>query len=155
MSVVHYHFARPDVNPNPALEAEHFLAVAGPLAGWWDYLCVDVERATPSGWNHDPAWTRAFDEYIVAHSRFRSILYASRSTLQEFEGWLASDRKRVWDADWSTGPNYAPPGYECVFRQFTDGVFGPEPHSLAGVGVGDVNSMSSDMFAQLTKRYRH
>lgn len=155
ISVVHYHFARPDLNSDPEQEAAHFLAVALPLAGWWDYLCVDIERATPAGWKHDPAWCHSFDGYVIAHSRFRSILYANRSTLELSDAWLASDRKRVWDADWSNAPDYAPPGYECVFRQTSDGTFGPEPHSLAGVGQCDVNRMSHSMFDELTKRYRH
>jgi lysozyme len=155
ISVVHYHFARPDQNSNPADEAAHFLRVAGPLAGWWDYLCVDIERATPQGWTHDPAWTRNFDDYVRANSRFRSIVYANRSTLQISDQWLSSDRRRVWDADWSTSPDYAPAGYECAMRQTSDGVFGPEPHSIQGVGECDVNRMSNGMFQALTQRYRH
>ena len=154
VSVVHFHFARPDLGKDPEREAAHFLSVALPLAGWWDYLALDIERATPFGWSHDPLWTLAFDDYVRAHSRFRIILYANRSTLESYHGWLGSDRKRVWDADWSNAPDYAPPGYECVFRQFTDGVFGPEPHSMPGIGQCDVNRMSRGMFAQLTKRYR-
>lgn len=155
VSVVHYHFATPNTGNSPEAEADHFLNVVLPLAGWWDYLCVDIERATPQGWTHDPAWVRAFDDQVGRRSRFRSIVYASRSVLAQSDGWLGSDRKRVWDADWSTAPDYAPPGYECVFRQFTDGVIGPEPHTLSGVGDCDVNRMSADMFARLTDRYRH
>lgn len=155
IGVVHYHFARPDTGSDPAAEANHFCDVALPLAGLWDYLAVDIERATPTGWQHDPAWTRAFDDQVRARSRFRVILYANRSTLEGFEGWLTSDRKRVWDADWSTAPNYAPPGYDCAFRQFTDGEVGPEPHSLTGIGQCDISSMSVGMFSALTDRYRN
>lgn len=155
VSVVHYHFARPDQGNQPETEADHFCNAALPLAGWWDYLCVDVEEATRQGWTHDPAWVRAFDTQVRRRSRFRVIMYASRSTLQIADDWLSSDRRRVWDADWSNDADYAPPGYECVFRQFTDGVIGPQPHALPGVGDSDVNRMSSGMFAELTKRYRH
>lgn len=155
VSVVHYHFARPDQGNLPADEANHFLDEALPLAGWWDYLVVDVERGTPSGWNHDPAWTRAFDAQVQARSRFHSIMYASRSTMQEFEGWLVGNKRRVWDADWSADPDYAPPGYACVFRQHTDGVTGTPPHSIPGVGECDVNTMSVPMLRALSARYRH
>lgn len=140
MHVVHYHFARPDLNGNPADEARFFLEVALPLAGGRDYLALDLERATPQGWSHDPAWSNQFDAYVRDHSRFATILYASRSTLQSNPGeWLAADPKRTWDADWSSTPDWAPAGYRVAFRQFTDGVHGPEPHSLPGVGVCDVN----------------
>jgi lysozyme len=155
VSVVHYHFARPDQGNDPAHEAQRFLAAALPLAGWWDYLCLDLERATRGGWQHDPAWSQAFDKYVLDHSRFRVILYANRSTLEQSDKWLVSDKKRVWDADWSNAPDYAPPGYECVFRQLTNGVFGPEPHAVPGVGICDVNRMSGAMLAELTERYRH
>lgn len=155
VSVVHYHFGRPDAGNDPAHEAEHFLAVALPLAGWWDYLALDLERATPFGYSHDPAWSRGFDEYVSAHSRFNTILYANRSTLEGGTNWLTNPKKRVWDADYSNTPDYAPAGYSVAFRQFTDGVVGPTPHEVAGVGTCDVNRMSHTMFAELTKRYRH
>lgn len=155
VSVVHYHFARPDTGSRPEDEADHFLNATLPLAGWWDYLCVDIERATPHGWKNDPAWCHEFDMQVQRRSRFRSIVYASRSTLEQSDAWLPPPRQRVWDADWSSAPDYAPPGYDCVFRQFTDGVIGPGPHALPGVGNGDVNRMSNSMFAKLTERYRH
>jgi GH25 family lysozyme M1 (1,4-beta-N-acetylmuramidase) len=155
VSVVHYHFARPDLGNHPEDEADHFLAEALPLAGWWDYLCVDVERATPAGWHADPAWTHEFDMQVQRRSRFKSILYANRSTLQQSDAWLPPPNRRVWDADWSSDPDYAPPGYACVFRQHTDGITGPLPHILPGVGECDVNTMSVGMFQKLTTRYRH
>lgn len=150
IGIAHYHFARPDLNTLPEAEAQHFLRVAGPLAGGRDYLVVDVERAAPAGWEHDPSWCRAFDSYVQDHSRFHTILYANRSTLQISDAWLVGDKKRVWDADWSSGPDYAPPGYTCAMRQFTDGVFGPQPHGLTGVGSCDVNTLSPRMFAAVS-----
>ena len=155
VSVVHYHFARPDLGNSPEAEAYHFLSAVGGLAGWWDYLAVDVERATPSGWRADQEWTREFDALIQLRSRFNTILYANRDTLMGGNSWLVNPRKRVWDADYSNSPDFAPHGYECVFRQFTDGIVGPEPHSLDGVGVCDVNRASPAMMNHLTSRYRH
>lgn len=155
VSVVHYHYARPDLDNSPQAEARHFLDEALPLAGWWDYLAVDVERGRNGQFTGDPSWVRDFDAYVQTHSRFACILYASRSTLQLSDEWLVGSRKRVWDADWSTDPDYAPPGYECAFRQFTDGTLGPEPHELLGVGQCDVNRMSTNMLGHLTSRYRH
>lgn len=154
ISVVHYHFARPDQGNAPEAEADHFLNVALPLAGWWDYLCVDVERATPEGWQHDPAWSAAFDAQIQRRTRFHTIIYANKSTLEASDRWLVGETRRVWDADWSTDPGFAPAGYECCFRQFTDGTLGPFPHTLPGVGQGDVNRMNSIMFGKLSQRYR-
>src|SRR5205807_2121569 len=114
-----------------------------------DYLVLDLERATPRGWKHDPAWSLSFDDYVQSRSRFHTILYANRSTLELGDNWLVGDNKRVWVADWSTDRDYAPPGYSVAFRQFTDGVLGPEPHSLPGVGRCDVNRMSREIYAHL------
>lgn len=155
IAVVHYHFARPDLNLDAQAEARHFLSVALPLTGGRDYLVVDIERATPQGWSHDPAWTREFDLYVRKHSRFFPIVYASRSVLQQSDQWLTGNPKRVWDADWSTDHDFAPDGYNCVMRQFTDGVFGPEPHSLPGIeGICDVNRMSPWFFRAVAKKAR-
>lgn len=154
IGIAHYHFARPDLNTDPHAEAAHFLANALPLTGGRDYLVLDQERATPRGWNADPTWSAEFDGYVQAHSRFHTILYASASTLQISDHWLVGPNKRVWDAAWGSGPDYAPAGYSCVFRQFTDGVYGPEPHSLPGVGVGDVNIARGRMWAEIASHAR-
>jgi hypothetical protein len=140
LTVIHYHFARPDLGDSPDSEARHFLEVALPLAGGRDFMAVDIERATPQGWVHDPAWSRGFDEYVQAHSRFHTILYASRSVLQANpDQWLAGDLKRVWDADWSGAPDFAPSGYTCAIRQQSGVTAGKPPYSLPGVGPCDVN----------------
>lgn len=150
IGVVHYHFARPDLGNPPDAEADHFLQTALRLAGGRDYLVLDLERATPAGWKHDPAWSAAFDRYVQDHSRFHTILYANKSTLTQSDAWLVGDVRRVWDADWSSDPDFAPPGYAVAFRQFTDGVMGPEPHHLPGVGLCDVNRMSPMVFRAVT-----
>ena len=154
VAVAHYHFARPDMGNTPSSEAEHFWQVVEHLAGPYDYLILDMERATPQGWTHDPAWTRAFDARIRELSRFRMILYANRSTLSTSDQWLYDPPLRVHDADYSTTPDYAPAGYECVFRQYTDGVVGPEPHAFAGIGSCDGNYMHRDVFNHLVEYRR-
>lgn len=155
IGVVHYHFARPDINPGaPRAEALHFCRTIAGLLGPRDYVVVDVERATPAGFTHDPAWTREFDTFVTERTGYRTIIYANRSTLELSDQWLENPLKRVWDADWSTHPDFAPHGYECVFRQFTDGHFGPAPHSLPGVGVCDVNYMDRRMFEHVSRKAR-
>lgn len=149
VAVVHYHFARPDLGTQPDAEADHFLGVCGSLLGPYDYVVVDVERATPQGWQHDPAWSRAFDQRVRNFSRFKCIIYASRSVLQASDQWLAGAPLRVWDAAYSTEPDYAPQGYTVAFRQYTDGVVGPEPHSFAGVGQCDGNYANYDIIRHL------
>lgn len=154
VAVIHYHFGRPDQGNAPDAEAAHFLDAAKQLAGPYDYLVLDLEEATRQGWKGDPLWSQEFDHRVRDGSRFRVILYASRSTLQISDHWLVNEpasARRVWDADWSTGPDYAPPGYQCVFRQFTNGFEGPGPHSFAGIGRCDGNRMNRAILQHLTQ----
>ena len=140
VGIVHYHFARPDLDDGPEEEARHFLEVALPLAGGRDWLALDVERATPAGWTHDPAWSHAFDAEVARRSRFHTILYANRSTLQSVPGdWLDYKPGHFWDADWSRDPDFAPPGGVCVIRQQSGVTAGIPPFSLPGVGPCDVD----------------
>lgn len=151
VAVVHYHFARPDQGNAPDLEALWFLHCCAGLLGPRDYVALDLERAVPAGWQHDPAWSLKFDRTISAHSRFETILYASRSRLAGGGQWLDGDDRRVWDADWSASPDYAPAGYQVAFRQYTDGQQGPPPRSFAGVGECDGSRMSPEIFRQVTR----
>lgn len=152
LSVIHYHFARPDLNSNPNDEADHFLATALRLAGGRDYLVLDLERGTPQGWAHDPAWSRQFDEYVQAHSRFHTVLYMSQSNLLMSDEWLHGDKRRAWVAAWSTVPPEVPQGYNLFARQFTDGFVGPEPHELTGVGRCDVSYLGKRAFGAILHR---
>jgi lysozyme len=151
IGIVHYHFARPDLSDGPEAEATHFLRSVRGLAGGRDYLCLDLERSVPAGFVHDPAWSRAFDQHIQRFSHYHTVLYANRSTLEGSDEWLTGDKRRVWDADWSTDPNFAPPGYGLFARQFSDGVQGPGPHEFAGIGRCDGNAMSVHTFGAVTK----
>lgn len=142
VAVVHYHFARPDLGDTPEQEADHFLEVALPLAGGRDYLALDLERAAPAGWQHDPAWSKAFDQRVQSRSRFHVILYANRSTLAatpDAAAWLAGGKLRFWDADWTDAQDYAPPPGVVAIRQQSGVTAGKPPYSLPGCGPCDVD----------------
>jgi hypothetical protein len=155
VAVIHYHFARPDLGTPADAEASHFLEVALPLAGGRDFLALDLERATPGGWQHDPAWSHEFDRYIQQHSRFHTILYASRSTLGLSGGpWLDYQPGRVWDADWSYDSDYAPPGMLTVIRQQSGLTAGRPPFELPGVGPCDVDVARGGFWSHIIDKSR-
>ena len=152
LSVIHYHFARPDLNSNATTEAQHFLRTALPLAGGRDFLALDIERATPGGWSHDPGWSKAFDTYVQANSRFRTILYAARATLEvnpDAGAWLTGDDPRIWDPAWNTSPDYVLKGATTVLRQQSGVTSGVPPYSLPGIGPCDVNVARGVFLQQL------
>ena len=155
VGVIHYHFARPDQGNTPDSEARLFLEVALPLAGGRDFLALDLERATPQGWAHDPAWSHAFDRHVQQHSRFHTILYASRSTLELSAGpWLDYTPGRVWDADWSLEPDYAPPDMLTVIRQQSGVTAGRPPYQLPGCGPCDIDVARGGFWSNIIDRSR-
>lgn len=152
LSVIHYHFARPDINGDATVEAQHFLACALPNAGGRDFLALDLERAVPAGWEHDPAWSKKFAGAVRAVSRFHLILYASRATLQladQADAWLTGDLLRFWDADWSRSPDWCPKGGQVALRQQSGVSAGVPPFELAGIGACDVDVARGAFWRQL------
>lgn len=154
LAVIHYHFGRPDLSSDPAAEAEHFHAVVHGHTSGRDMFALDLERATPRGWQHDPAWSRDFELRFRVLTGRQIALYASRSTLADFEGFLGGSDKPIWDADWSDSPSYAPKGYRIAFRQYTDGQYGPGPHSYAGIGVCDGNRIDPKLYQEMLALYK-
>lgn len=151
LGVVHYHFGRPDLNSDAEQEAMHFVRTVRGLLGGRDCLVLDFERHTPAGFRTDPAWSRTFAVTVKHLTGHGIVLYASRSWLQESDLWLPEGARFVWDADWSEAPTFMPPGYEALFRQYTDGLLGPEPHAFAGIGRCDGNRMSQRVFDHLVR----
>lgn len=145
IGIGHYHFA---LATDPVKEARFFWDVVASLAGPRDYLILDMERGVLE---RDPAWCKTFDNEIRKLSRFNTIVYGSESWLSvaPANAWLAGPPYRFWDADWSGNRDFAPKGGVCVMRQSSDGVFGPEPHSLLGVGQCDVNHLRGGFAANV------
>lgn len=151
VAVVHYHFGRPDLHPGAVDEAAHFIDTVAHHTGPLDYLALDLERPALGGWTHDPAWSRAFDGHVQRVSRFHTVLYMAQDDLEMSDEWLDGDNRRVWVADWSLDRVHAPKGYTVMFRQYTDGIAGPGPHSFAGTGVCDGDTMDRSVYGRLTR----
>jgi len=153
IAVIHYHFGRPDSHPGAAggkAEAEWFLHACAHLLGPHDYVCYDGERASNGAFGLDPDHCRGFDEYIQKTTRYKTILYASASMLTAHgEHALVGKNKRDWCAMYSSAPDVAAPGHKCVMRQFTDGVLGPQPHVVAGIGRCDVDIMRGEFASRV------
>lgn len=149
LGVVHYHFARPDLEGGPEHEANHFLSVVKHHLGARDYVALDIERPDIRGWERDPAWTNAFDARVQEVTGKHCVLYTPIEQFKEDAEWLYGGNRRLWVPDWSDKHVRAPRGWSILFRQFTDGVVGPEPHSLRGIGRCDVNMMSKQVHSHL------
>ena len=152
IAVIHYHFGRPDRSSGKD-EADFFLHATNGLRGPHDFLVYDGERASNGAFGLDPAHAREFDQRIQERTRFHTILYASASELAAHgKDALVGDNKRDWCADYSTNRDTHAEGHVCVMRQFTDGVFGPEPHAVAGIGRCDVDILRGEFAKQVLSR---
>lgn len=144
LHVVHYHFAHPDTHGNAAAECAEFLSVVKRHWKRGDRVAIDIEvppvLVSPSeyvaSWHHHlrenaghvgsaHAWVYTYTGYVREHG------------LRLPRGW------RLWLADYSSPVLGRRTGVSVPWaHQFTDGVHGPEPHGVAGVGQCDVSALS-------------
>lgn len=104
-----YHFARPDLNPDPVAEANYFLAKVGtPRVG--ELLALDIE----SGDGALQAWVTVWLRTVEARVGFKPLLYSGdwfmrphsleyNDDLKEYGLWLAAYRSSYPTAP----PNWA------------------------------------------------
>jgi lysozyme len=128
-----YHFG---TGEDGVAQAEHFLSVVGDSDDV--LLALDFEQNT-DGSSMDLDEARAFVTHVQARTGRFPGLYGG-SYLKGLIG-AASDPVLVqcwlWIAEYGPQP-FIPPNWRTwTFWQYTDGVHGPEPHSVAGVGPCD------------------
>ncbi|MEA2759142.1 MAG: lysozyme [Methylobacteriaceae bacterium] len=128
-----YHFA---TGADGVAQAEHFLAVVGNTDNV--LLALDFEENT-AGSSMDLDEARAFVTHVQARTGRFPGLYGG-SYLKSLIG-TASDPVLVqcwlWIAEYAPQP-FIPPNWQTwTFWQYTDGVHGPEPHSVNGIGSCD------------------
>jgi lysozyme len=130
-----YHFG---TGGHPEGQADHFLEVVAP--GPTDLLALDFEH-NPSG----PTMTLAEAEAFVTRindqtGRFPGI-YSDESFINQHLGNNTGTILKecfLWIAKFSTELPHIPPAFErFTLLQYTDGVHGPTPHTVPGVGPCD------------------
>lgn len=138
-----YHFAHADVGRSPVAEADHFLNVVhdhgGLRAG--DVPALDIEAGGLSGARLDD-WIDKFCARVEAHAGRAGVIYSGAWYLGAKGAELAGPRARGWRL-WTSAYGPKPTVYagftSWLFWQFTDGVYGPQPHSVPGIGRCDVS----------------
>ena len=128
-----YHFA---TGEDTISQAEHFLSVVGNSGNV--LLALDFEH-NPDGSSMDLGQADAFVTQVQARTGRFPGLYGG-SYLKELLG-EGSDpvlaQCWLWIAEYGPEP-FIPPNWQTwTFWQYTDGVHGPEPHSVDGVGPCD------------------
>ena len=128
-----YHFGTGD---DGVAQAEHFLAVVGNYENV--LLALDFEQ-NPVGPSMDLEQARAFVTHVYAQTGRYPGLYGG-SYLKSLIG-AGSDPVLAqcwfWIAQYGPTPVVPPNWPTWTFWQYTDGAYGPQPHSAPGIGPCD------------------
>jgi lysozyme len=124
-----YHFLD---GSNPAQQVAHFLTVAASEGGV-SWLALDWESNPASQASVMQAATAA--ACVQATTGRWPVLYTIRSMLQTPNKTLSNCA--LWLAEYGTRP-ICPPGFaKWEAHQYTDGIVGPNPQPVPGIGVCD------------------
>lgn len=154
ITVMHYHFARPDRHPNPGEEAAAFLATVRPVMGPRDGLILDWEVEGSLGLHGTHAYLSGFRDLVWRHGRRDLIGYANQDFLGRYGTYATDAIRRWWVATY--GPDPGKPGGVRVrwAWQYTNGEVGPQPHHVPGVPRGDLSTMPWSRYWWTTHRPR-
>jgi len=129
-----YHFFRPG---NIIEQADHFLRVVRPTR---DTLIVLDHEDEGCSLDDVKEWMR----YVQTRTGQQPALYSGHVLKEQIgdgrDEYLA--RSRLWIAEYNAKPTWPPNWDELWLWQFTDGIVGPMPHTIPGVGSVDINSYS-------------
>lgn len=137
LTVIHYHFARPDHHRTPEAEAHDFLSYIKPHYRKGDKVALDLEVQPIPGLD--------LNGYAAGFANLaRRAVGAQHGWLYSYTAFIAQHHLRtpkgwrLWLANYSAPVPH--PG--AWTHQYTDGHLGPGPHKLPGVGVADVSLMT-------------
>ena len=127
-----YHFFRPG---NVDAQVAHFLDTANPDQD--TLLVLDHED---EGCSLDSA--KRFMQEVEARTGQRPAIYSGHLIKEQLgnrkDEYLAE--ARLWMAQYGSNPEWPPNWDQMWLWQYTDGVEGPSPHSVPGIGNCDCNS---------------
>jgi lysozyme len=149
-----YHFAHADSGRSATAEAHEFLNFIHAHGGWrpTDIPVLDLEKGNLSG----AALSRWTDEWcrVVEQAWRPGLIYSGKwfagSRGASFAGPKARGWK-LWLAAYVSNPQqYVHSGFNVwTVWQFTDGQFGPQPHSVPGIGKCDIDVFNGSKAALL------
>lgn len=135
LAVWHYHFARPDADPDAVGEAGHFWSTVKPLYKPGDRLVLDIELQHPAGPAGLVAYTHALDGHLHHISGVHAVAYTYDSLLRETgRSWQVSSGD-WWIASYGKRPARLGAGRRMVAWQQTDAARFP---GIAGTVDGDL-----------------
>lgn len=151
--VMHYHFARPDLHPNPGPEVAFLAKEVHPHLGRRDGIIVDWEVENHDMTEHETfAYLSGFRTGIRQTCKRDIIGYANLDFLSRYGRYASDAIRRWWVADYGPDPG-KPGGIKIRWAwQYTNGTDGPPPHTVPGLHRGDLSRMPWARYHWITRR---
>lgn len=133
-----YHFGHP--SSGGTAQAEHFLSAGGHTLTKDDIACYDCEVSDGQGGAAVASCARDFAATVRKHSPAQIWLYGGGPFLREFGVQL-----KGFDWHWLAAYVGNPAPYmifgpsKTIAWQYSDGRWGPSPHSCPGIGACDLS----------------
>jgi GH25 family lysozyme M1 (1,4-beta-N-acetylmuramidase) len=153
LTVLHYHYCRPDQRSVPQ-EAVVFWDEARLTFQPGDYLALDFEQLALGMTPIEAAGYIANLAFELAQlSKHDPLVYGSTSFLTANVGRGLLVARRRWEAAYGPKPGWGVWRRPWWAWQASDGVYGPQPHRLAGIPAGDVSVLNQRTALVLNLRF--
>jgi lysozyme len=128
--------------------------VDGQVRNFLDFACPDRDELFCLDWEDNPGGTKMSadqaEEWVtkVENELGRPgecVIYGGNTLKESLDADDAFfGARRLWLCQYGTSPSLPLCWDECWLWQFTDGVYGPTPHDVDGIGPCDINSYEGD-----------
>lgn len=142
LTVLHYHFCRPDQHASAAAEAAAFWRAVKPVYQPGDILALDCETEGGRPWVGSPDYVPNLAAAVHKASNVYPWTYGSTFFLDTVIPVSFLRKNPRWEAAYGPKPGRGRWGKPWAMWQFTDGQAGPTPHALAGIGECDISELS-------------
>lgn len=150
--VAHYHFCRPGAVHDVSAEMRHFWRAVVPVFEPGDLLVLDFEVNQDGQWPSDAAYVAACDRALTSHAGIAPILYCPLGFTHNLVPALRISSRNFWVAAYPGPVRRLGLHRHRWAHQFTDGLVGGKPRSMAGIGRCDVSRLTPWGLADLTVR---
>lgn len=154
LRVWHYHFCRPESDPQAHGEMAHFWRTVRPHYQPGDRLVLDVERNAPGGIADLITYVRACDSRLHRISGIAECCYMPDSLFRACGPALQIISGEFWIASWGGKVARLGHGRKMVAQQISDGHEGEQPYRMPGIGACDVNRLQRWYLRRLRRNRR-
>lgn len=141
LQVWHYHFCRPESDPNAIGEMGHFWKTVRGHYKRGDRLVLDVERNHPAGPMGLVKYVHRCDHVLHQLSGIHQVTYMPDSLFRSCGSGLQTLSKEFWIASWGGRVARLGAGRRMIAQQINDGQDGYPPLRYPGIGSCDMNRL--------------